>query len=53
MKTRVAVVDDDVDMLLSLKERLEQTGQVCSVPRSFRELFPFGFRVNREAVTGY
>jgi len=25
----------------------------CSVPRSFRDLFPFGFRVNREAVTGY
>ena len=29
------------------------SGGYCSVPRSFRELFPFGFRVNREAVTGY
>ena len=26
--------------------------QKCSVPRFFRELFPFGFRGNCEAVTG-
>src|SRR5258708_37278191 len=28
-------------------------GPWCSVPRSFRELFSFDFRVNREAVTGW
>ncbi len=31
----------------------EYGGNLCSVPRSFRELFPFGFRVNREGVTGF
>jgi len=27
--------------------------EICSVPRFFRELFPFGCRGNREAMTGY
>jgi hypothetical protein len=31
---------------------LAAMGEECSVPRLFRELFPFGFRVNREGVVG-
>jgi len=38
-------------MARSNPEGLKAAG--CSVPRSFRELFPIGFRVNREAVRGH
>jgi hypothetical protein len=31
---------------------LEALAYYCGVPRFFRELFPFGFRMNREGVAG-